>query len=264
MYEAQACRTHASEREHRDLFVARPRDLVGRHARLEALDAERHAEAVHEATSGDAFLEEKPYDPREVWGFLDCGGPFRTADDLRKSPVFRRRRNEAAFAVVSSATDTVLGVVILTRDDPRNLSIRMEAPILHPARDGSPEQAEACFLLLDRLFALGYRRVQLDVDSHDEVGKKIPGRLGFTREGTIPKHMIVRDANRDSNVYGLINTDWAKGGARTALFKKLYGLKTYQADEANNKKEAEYDEWQTALEKQRVAEATSQTDKKKA
>ena len=120
---------------------------------------------------------------------------------------------------------------------------------------------EGCFLLLDRLFGLGYRRVSMYLDSQDEKIKRFPEQLGFTQEGSIPKHMIIKEANRDSNVYGLINSDWDKG-ARATLYKKLHGPKALRADELNNKKEAEYDEWQVALEKQRNEEKESKTKKK--
>jgi len=260
LYEAHACNTHASEIEFRERFEERPGDLMGRSVRLEPLEAERHVEALHRATSGDAFLEEKPYEPRLVWGFLDRG-PFANPEELRASRVFRLRSDEASFAVVETSTDTAIGIVTLVKDDPRNLSVQLEPPVMNPAKLGSKEQMEGCFLLLDRLFGLGYRRVSMYLDSQDEKIKRFPEQLGFTQEGSIPKHMIIKEANRDSNVYGLINSDWDKG-ARATLYKKLHGPKALRADELNNKKEAEYDEWQVALEKQRNEEKESKTKKK--
>ena len=99
---------------------------------------------------------------------------------------------------------------------------------------------EACYLLLDRLFAYGYRRIQISCDSQDGGSRKFAERLGFTFEGVLFKHLILKDSSRDSNMYGMLNSDWKKG-ARNALFQKLYGKKALRADLSNEKKEEEWD-----------------------
>merc|ERR1712032_918219 len=161
---------------------------------------------------------------------------------MLKSDMFQLENNSAAFAIVEMLTDRVLGVIHLTKDDPKNLNIQMELPIVKPSSDGKVEQFEACFLLLDRLFAHGYRRVQLCVDTRDVRGKRLPNRLGFTQEGQIPKHMIVKEANRDSLIYGMLNSDWDKG-ARAMLFKKIHGQAAQKADRNTvAKEEATHDQ----------------------
>lgn len=183
---------------------------------------------------------DKAFDPNKLWAFRSCG-PFENATELAKSEIFTRQVDEAAFAIVDNVTENVVGLAILAKDDPKNLTIQMEPPIMKPSAEESQEQMEACFLLMDRLFAHGYRRIQMSVDAQDMASKQLARRLGFTQEGFFPKNMIVKDANRDSWVYGMINTDWNKG-ARAALFKKLHGAKMQQADAANNVKEAELEE----------------------
>jgi hypothetical protein len=130
---------------------------------------------------------------------------------------------------MNTVTDRLLGVIQLTGDDPKNLKVQMELPIMGPYTDGSVEQMEACFILLDRLFAFGYRRVQMCVDSQDVRGKRLPNRLGFMQEGEILKHMIVKDANRDSLIYGMLNSDWDYG-ARAFVFRKVHGDKMQKID----------------------------------
>jgi len=261
-YESMAGKSHESDETFKSLFRDRPHDIIGRTCRLEPLDADRHANDLWEITSGNAYKEHKAYNPDEVWGFLDCG-PFETPRSLLESEVFRQseNRNRSAFAIVESITDRLLGAIHLTNDDPKNLTIQMELPIIKPTSDSTTEQMEACFLLLDRLFAHGYRRVQMCVDTQDVRGKRLPGRLGFTQEGLIPKHMIVKDANRDSLIYGMLNSDWDKG-ARAFLFRKLHGVAAQNADAAIvAKEEAVYDQEQQLKEKKK-AEA-EQNNKKR-
>jgi RimJ/RimL family protein N-acetyltransferase len=259
MYETLACSTHATEKKMSDHFTNRPEDIVGRMVRLEALEVDRHLQAIYDITCGEAHLENKSFNPSEVWGFLDCG-PFANPKELQNSWVFQRKHNEASFAIVESLTDRLIGVIILTNDDPKNLTLSLELPIVKPSSDGTAEQIEACFLVMDKLFALGYRRIQLALDAHDASGKKMPGRLGFTQEGMIPKHMIVKESNRDSNIYGMLNSDW-DAGARSFLYKKLHGAAAQKSDDSNNKSEDEVDEQQRQLKEKRDKEKAEEKAK---
>ena len=255
LYEAIACDSHKSDDKFSNLFETRPQDIVGKKVRLEPLEASRHLNHIFELTSGDADTESLSFDPAEVWGFLEAG-PFKNKEEMRKSFVFQRKINEAAFAIVNNLSDKILGAIILNNDNPENLSIQIEAPIMRPNMDGSAEQTEACFLLLDRLFALGYRRIQFSCDSLDSTARQIALRLGFTLEGTLFKHMIMKDASRDSIVYGLLNSDWDKG-ARYALFRKLHGQNAAKADLQMRKRLEEEDEKQRVLAENNALEAAT-------
>jgi len=203
-------------------------------------------------TCGDAYKEHRAYDPNQIWAFCP-EGPFDTPEEMRKSFVFQRKVNEAGFAIVESLTNKVIGVVCLTNDNPQNLTISIELPIVKPTSIGTVEPIEGCFLLIDRLFALGYRRVQLSVDSMDIDGKKLSGRFGFTQEGLLPKDRVIKESNRDSIIYGILNSDWDKG-ARAFLFKKMHGEVAMKNDITNNKKEGELEQQTTYLAERKVME----------
>ena len=252
MYEQICCENHKTDDEYGAMYKASPETIVGKSVWLEGLDVKLHLDKVFAATSGDVYYHKKSYNPNQVWGFLE-DGPFESAEALRKSFVFQLKEDQAAFCLVQNVTKRVLGVILLTNDDPENLSIQLEPPILAPFALDGQEQLEACFLLMDRLFANGYRRIQLSLDAKDGYTSKIADRLGFTFEGCLLKDQIVKDASRDSNVYGMLNSDWDKGG-RKALMRKLYGAATARADEAYNKKEEELDEQQRVLAQQRTNE----------
>ncbi len=233
--------------------------MIGKNVRLEPLDANRHLKAMYAVSNGDPIFLKKAYDPQEVWGF-QVEGPFRSPDELRKSFVFCHFENEGGFAIFQNLSDRLVGVVMVSRDDPLNLSIQLDPPIVGPSCFGSKEQLEACYLVIDRLFAHGYRRIQISVDSKDSQGSKLADRLGFTFEGCILKDQIVKDSNRDSNVYGMLNSDWDKG-AKMALYRKLYGAAMARADMAYNKKEEELDEQQRVLAKQKAEAENGEKDK---
>ncbi len=257
MYESLAGKSHESDERYSTLFKERPHDIIGRTVRLEPLESDRHCNELWEITSGNACNEHKAYNPDEVWGFLDYG-PFKNAQSMVTSGVFQllegQQKNCAAFAIVEFVTNRLVGVIHLTHDDPKNLTIQMELPIVKPSSDGSVEQLEGCFLLLDRLFAYGYRRIQICIDTQDVRGKRLPQRLGFTQEGTLYKHMIVKEANRDSLMYGMLNSDWDKG-ARAFLMKKLHGEAFQKADAMIVAKEEAAEDQEEKLRVKKEAEA---------
>lgn len=249
LYENACGKSHESEERYADLWKKRGSDLTGVTIRLEALEKDRHGFEFYEITSGRACGADKHYDAREVWGFLEYG-PFASHEELMESNLFRLQRDEAGFAIVDMITDRLLGVIHLTDDDPKNLNVTLSLPIVKPSSEGTREVTEACFLLLDRLFAYGYRRVQITIDAQDVRAKALPRSLGFTQEGLIPKHRIIKDANRDSIIYGMLNSDW-DGGARGVLYKRLYGEAMFKADKANRVREEKAEEEERKLREQR-------------
>jgi RimJ/RimL family protein N-acetyltransferase len=190
LYESFSCRTHSTEERFRTLYTERPQDVIGRLVRLEALEVDRHVQDLFDATCGLAYQDCRQFDPKEVWGFLEFG-PFKTTDDLACSPVFQRRLNEGRFAIIDHVTERLFGVIILFDDNPKHLTISLDPPICKPSSEGTAELTEACFLVMDRLFALGYRRIQMSIDSQDIIHKRLAARLGFTKEGELLKHMVV-------------------------------------------------------------------------
>ena len=239
------CESLKSDDKFSALYKERPQDIIGKWIRLEPLDANRHSKAVYAVTNGDPIFLKKAYDPAEVWGF-QADGPFNNVEGLQKSFLFQHYENQATFAILQNLNDRLVGVVMLSNDNPQNLSIQLNSPIAGPSNSGSKEEMEACFLVLDRLFANGYRRIQFSIDSKDSQGSKLADRLGVTYEGCLLKDTIIKESSRDSHVYGMLNSDWDKG-ARRVLYTKLYGAAMQKANEAFNKKEEELDEQQRVL-----------------
>merc|ERR1712032_336871 len=134
-----------------------------------------------------------------------------------------------------------------------------EPPIVPPYKNDSMEQFEAGFLLIDRLIALGYRRIQYSIDSQDAPNRKLGSRLGFSLEGQLCKHMIIKESSRDSNIYGLTNSDWDKG-ARFALYRSVYGKKAADHDNRARKKDEEVDIQNSFLREEKEKEAANSND----
>ena len=273
MVESITCENHTTvEYYHNDIFVHRPNDIIGAYIRLEPLTNDAHGNEIYHATcTGESTMEcLKAYNPYDVWCFHD-DGPFQTIDEVRQSKYlfplqnphqhpYPTQRNTAAFAIRQNVTNHFVGIIFLLNDEPEHLSVQLQIPFMAPKYQPSTskECMEGYFLIIDRLFAYGYRRIYMMIDTQDIQSMQFIHRMGFTHEGCLYKHRIVKDANRNSNIYAILNSDWkqsnitastaAKGsqisfsGARAAMFQKLYGAAKFRADQTNERYEAEQEQ----------------------
>ncbi|MNN05384.1 hypothetical protein D3C81_1181420 [compost metagenome] len=72
----------------------------------------------------------------------------------------------------------------------------------------SPGSTEAVYLLAKRAFDLGYRRLEWKCNSLNARSMRAAERLGFTYEGTFRQHMVVKDRNRDSAWFSILDSEW--------------------------------------------------------
>jgi hypothetical protein len=225
----------------------------------------------------------KAYNPYDVWCFHD-DGPFQTVDKVRQSEYLfplqndhhqHHQPNTAAFVIRQNVTNHFVGMILLLNDEPEHLSIQLQIPFMAPKYlpSTSKECMEGYFLIIDRLFAYGYRRISMMIDTQDIQSIQFIHRMGFTHEGCFYKHKIVKDANRNSNVYAVLNSDWkqskmtaTKGsnisfsGARAALFQKLYGATKLRADQSNERYEAEQEQQTLGLLEQKQQKLQHETN----
>ncbi len=175
--------------------------LVGRRCRLEALDAERHAEPLHAAYCEDG-------DGRN-WTYLPYG-PFSSATEYRRWA--ERMQSEAdpiAFAIVDAAHDRAVGVATFLRIDPPNGSIEVGHLSFAPALQRSPTSTEAMYLMMRRVFEdWGYRRYEWKCDSLNAPSLAAARRLGFRFEGTFRNHVVMKGRNRDTSWLSILDDEW--------------------------------------------------------
>lgn len=254
VYQMVSCKNSATVDFYEKLFVERPYDLVGRTIRLEPLQADRHVKGLYKVTSGEQYdADEMQYNPSLIWAFLDCG-PFQDERQMEQCPeLFHRGDGEAAFCIIDSSLNTPCGVIIVTNDDPKNLTIDIEPPIVKLNARGTEIEMEAVFLIMDRLFALGYRRIQMLTDALDYEARKLPARMGFTQEALLIKHRIIKASSRDSVVYGMLNSDWDKG-ARSLVFGKLHGKSALKVETQKEKGESQLEHHTKRLAERRIME----------
>jgi RimJ/RimL family protein N-acetyltransferase len=184
--------------------------LQGRTVRLEALDPARHGDDLWLALQG-------PDSDPLLWDYLPYG-PFaeRAAFDTwlthnaaSKDPLF--------FAVVEQASGQVQGLLSYLTIAPVHGSIEIGHICYGRVMQRSVQATEVIYLLARHAFDNGYRRLEWKCNNGNARSKRAAERFGFSYEGLFRQHMVIKDRNRDTAWYSIIDSEWpeiAKGYER--------------------------------------------------
>jgi RimJ/RimL family protein N-acetyltransferase len=174
--------------------------MVGRYCRLVSLDPDRHAAELFAAFAGDTDGRSWTYLAYGPFESLESYTAWMTAFCLGNDPLF--------FAVIDSATELPVGVTSFLRITPA-VGV-MEVGHLHysPGLKRSRLSTEAMFLMMERAFALGYRRYEWKCDALNAASRAAAERLGFVFEGVFRQATVYKGRNRDTAWYSVIDADW--------------------------------------------------------
>ncbi|EEY64392.1 uncharacterized protein PITG_02980 [Phytophthora infestans T30-4] len=184
--------------------------LEGKRVCIRDFVASSDAAGLFAVSCGDpngGIFQKLSFDADEmIWRYLPHG-PFASVDEFKK--VYLTEETDAHhFVLTERETKLLIGMVTLGGHSPRNLRIKLMNLWLAPAFQGSSALTEIVLLLLKYLFDIGYRRVEWRCDGHNVRARRAAHSLGFTFEGVMRKHRIVKDCNRDTVVFAAINSDW--------------------------------------------------------
>ena len=174
--------------------------MTGRYCRLEALDPERHAEALHAANRLDA--------EGRNWTYL-AYGPFADLAEYRAWLVKQAASDDPLFyAIVEQASGEAVGLASYLRIAPEAGSIEVGHLAFSPRLQRRPAATEAMFLMMQRAFELGYRRYEWKCNALNAASRAAAQRLGFSYEGIFRQALVSRGRNRDTAWYAAIDAEW--------------------------------------------------------
>ncbi|KAE9015316.1 hypothetical protein PF011_g7677 [Phytophthora fragariae] len=174
-----------------------------------------------------------------IWRHLSHG-PFASPAEF-KSCYCAEETHARHFVVTDRESKQAVGMLTLGQHSPRNLRIELMDVWLAPAFQGTAALTEVVLLVLKFLFGNGYRRVEWRCDGHNVRARRAAHSLGFTFEGVMRKHRIVKKCNCDTVVFAAINSEW--GVVEEHLQHKLH--QALQKEEANAQAGAESDNKKT-------------------
>lgn len=177
--------------------------LRGRYVHLDPLDAERHTAGLFEAAQGDGA------DPL-LWRYLGYG-PFTSSGEFRAWVETNSRSHDPHFFAVILTGGEPAGQATLMRIDPPNGVIEIGHIWFGGRIQRSPATTETIALLAVYAFdSLGYRRLEWKCNARNQRSRRAAERLGFTYEGTFRNHTVVRDRNRDTAWFSIIDEEWPR------------------------------------------------------
>ena len=172
--------------------------LDGRFARLERLDADRHAADLHRANvASDAIWDYLPYGP-----FGSAAAYHRWAREMAGAA------DPAFYAIRDRQTGHWGGVASYLRISPEVGSIEVGHINLAPELQRSRAATEAMVLMMRWAFEAGYRRYEWKCDALNLPSRRAAQRLGFSYEGTFRQATIVKGRNRDTAWFAATDGDW--------------------------------------------------------
>jgi len=156
-------------------------------------------------------------------------GPFATEADLRQAIKQKQAGTALVFlAIVPASTDKAAGYASYMRIDQANGVVEVGNILLSPALQRTTAATEAMYLMARHIFEdLGYRRYEWKCNAENEPSRRAARRLGFTFEGIFRQHMVIKDLNRDTAWFAVLDHEWP---ARKRAFEAWLDPSNFDAD----------------------------------
>jgi RimJ/RimL family protein N-acetyltransferase len=174
--------------------------LTGAWCRLEPLDGAAHGDALFAASMAPGaeqrfrYLFDRPQD--------------RAGFDLWLQRM-SASEDPLCFAVIDRASGRCEGRQSLMRITPEHGVIEIGNILWGPAIARSRVATEALFLFARHVFEdLGYRRFEWKCDARNEPSRRAAARFGFAYEGLFRQHMVIKNNNRDTAWFAMLDREW--------------------------------------------------------
>ena len=186
-------------------FSPRPRPerktLPGRTCRLEPVDVDKHADDAFDAYLLAPDGSDWTYLPTERFTDRDAYRAHIAAAQASEDPLY--------FAIVDVATGKAVGTASLLRIDPANGVIEVGWIAYSPLIKRTPMGTEAMYLFMRYCMDdLGYRRYEWKCNALNAPSCRAAVRYGFTFEGIFRQAAVVKQRNRDTAWYSILDSEW--------------------------------------------------------
>lgn len=193
--------------------------LAGRDVDLVPLRASAHGDALFDGAGG---LEHDA-----LWTYMHHG-PFsdRSAFDAWLA-ANERSDDPLYFAIVDRVSARAVGCASLMRIEPAHRVVEVGGIVYTRPLQRTRGGTEAMYLLARHVFEdLGYRRYEWKCHALNAASRAAALRLGFTFEGVFRQHQIVKERNRDTAWFSMLDREWPD---RKAAFDRWLAVGNFDA-----------------------------------
>lgn len=181
--------------------------LIGEFCILEPLDIKKHSIQLFEVLAMD--------NQGESWTYLPYG-PFATCEEFQGwLQTILAELDTLLYAVLDAKSLQPIGITGFLRINPDHGVI--EVGHLHYSKllKKTAAATEAMYLMMKYAFEeLGYRRYEWKCHSLNQASWRAALRLGFTFEGIFRQCNVVKNRNRDTAWFSILDSEWPEIKAR--------------------------------------------------
>ncbi len=208
--------------------IPAPMTYAGKFATLHPVDPQNDVDEL--------FLNSHGSDEKErLWTYM-AYGPFAKKEEMLDwLKGCEASTNMSFFTVISKALNQRVGMISILNITPQMKTLELGniwySPIVHFTKVNT----EVVYLMLTEIFdRLKYRRVEWKCDALNARSRAAALRLGFSFEGIFRQHFIVKNRNRDTAWFAMLDKDWSD--IKTNMEKWLYAAESDISLSALNKK----------------------------
>ena len=192
--------------------------LVGDSVLLEPLDVARHGEELYTSSAGaDSTWDYLPYGP-----FAGKSGFMAWLE--QRAPI----DDPLTFTIIDRAAGAARGLASFMRIVPEHGVIEIGHIWLSPQLQRTRQATEAIYLMSRYAFDdLGNRRLEWKCNADNAASRRAAERFGFTFEGVFRQHMVIKERNRDTAWYSMLDSEWRE---RRAEFDRWLAPENFDSE----------------------------------
>lgn len=191
--------------------------LEGRYCRLEPIDPQRHLDDIWAVNAGH----------ERIWDWMPAHPPQDKAAYGALLATMATKAGIVPFAVIDREDGKAKGHLWLMEIRPEHGVFEVGYITYSPSLQRTRVASEAIHLCGAYGFSLGYRRFEWKCNDRNGPSKRAALRFGFRYEGLFRQHMVVKDHNRDTAWFSILDSEWP---AIDAAFEAWLAPGNFDAD----------------------------------
>ena len=188
--------------------------IDGEWVRIELLNPQLHCHDLYQMTNSNS-----------IFSFM-LFGPFKDQVEFNTwLEIQAELSDRLTYSIYSKRLHKYVGMYSIMNIDVVNGKAELGSIWYGKCAQRTEINTETTYKMLCYLFEdLKYRRVEWKCDNENISSKKAALRLGFEYEGLFRKHMIVKNKNRDTAWFSIIDEEWfiKKQNIKRKLLTEFY------------------------------------------
>ena len=182
--------------------IPEKKSYSGKYVMLHPVEPENDVDELFRNSHGNDTKE-------RIWAYLPYGPFANKPDMLEWLRGCKQSTDMIFFTVTSKELEQRVGMVSFLDIFPQMRVCQLGNIWYSPLVHFTKVNTEVIYLMLSEVFdLLNYRRVEWKCDAFNARSRSAATRLGFSFEGLFRQHWIVKNRNRDTTWFAMIDKDW--------------------------------------------------------